>query len=231
MTSPINSTSQLTAASNPSATAAAGASAPSLGTNDFLKLLMAQLQNQDPLAPTDGTQFVTQLAQFTQVQQTVAQSTSLSTISTQLQGMSNSNASDLVGKTVTVQGSGMNWDGTFATTANVTLAGSAQQVNVTIKDAQGNVVRTMKLGAVAAGTLPITWNGADDSGTPAPAGSYSVGVTATDASGQSVNVSQSVAGVVTKISYDQGYPALTLSSGAVAPVSQLVSVGAAPATP
>ncbi|HXN30703.1 MAG TPA: FlgD immunoglobulin-like domain containing protein [Polyangiaceae bacterium] len=231
MTSPINSTSQLSAASNATAAAAASASTPTLGTDDFLKLLMAQLQNQDPLQPTDGTQFVTQLAQFTQVQQTVAQSTTLGNISTQIQGLSNANASNLVGKTVTVQGSGMQWNGTFATTANVTLAGAAQQVTVSIQDSQGNVVRTMKLGAEAGGTVPITWNGANDAGQPAPAGSYSVNVKAADASGQSVNVSQSVTGVVTQVSFDQGYPALTLNSGAVAPVSQLVSVGATPATP
>jgi flagellar basal-body rod modification protein FlgD len=229
MTSPINSTSQLSSASNTAATAAAGASQPTLGKDDFLKLLMAQLQNQDPLQPTDGTQFVTQLAQFNQVEQSVNQSSALGTIATQLQGLSNANASNLVGKTVTVQGGGMNWDGTFAATANVTLAGPAAQVTVSIKDSQGNVVRTMKLGAEAAG--PITWNGADNSGQPTPAGSYSVGVAATDANGQSVNVSQSVTGVVTKVSFDQGYPALTLNSGAVAPVSQLVSVGTTPATP
>ncbi len=230
MTSPINSASQLSSASS-SASSAAAASAPTLGANDFLKLLMAQMQNQDPLQPTDSTQFVTQLAQFSQVQQSVAQSTTLGTISTQLQGMSNSNASDLVGKTVTIQGNGLQWNGTFATSASVTLGGPAQHVNVSIKDSQGNVVRTMQLGAEPGGTLPITWDGKDNSAQAATVGSYSMNVTATDANGQSVNVSQAVTGVVSKVSFDQGYPALTLSSGAVAPVSQLVSVGATPATP
>ena len=230
MTSPINSASQLSSASS-SASSAAAASAPTLGANDFLKLLMAQMQNQDPLQPTDSTQFVTQLAQFSQVQQSVAQSTTLGTISTQLQGMSNSNASDLVGKTVTIQGNGLQWNGTFATSASVTLGGPAQHVNVSIKDSQGNVVRTMQLGAEPGGTLPVTWDGKDNSAQAAPVGSYSMNVTATDANGQSVNVSQAVTGVVSQVSFDQGYPALTLSSGAVAPVSQLVSVGATPATP
>jgi flagellar basal-body rod modification protein FlgD len=230
MTSPINSTSLLSSASS-SASSASAASAPTLGADDFLKLLMAQMQNQDPLQPTDSTQFVTQLAQFSQVQQSVAQSTTLGTISTQLQGMSNSNASDLIGKTVTVQGNGLQWNGTFATSANVTLGGAAQQVNVSIQDSQGNVVRTMQLGAEPAGTLPITWDGKNNSAQPALSGSYSMTVTASDANGQSVNVSQAVTGVVSQVSFNQGYPALTLSSGAVAPVSQLVSVGTTPTTP
>jgi flagellar basal-body rod modification protein FlgD len=89
----------------------------------------------------------------------------------------------------------------------------------------------MTLDAKPAGALPITWNGADDAGQPTPAGTYSVSVTAKDANGQSVNVSQSVTGTVAKVSFDHGYPELTLSTGAVAPVSQLVSVGAAPASP
>jgi flagellar basal-body rod modification protein FlgD len=231
MTSPINSTSPLTSTTDTPASAAASATAPALGQDAFLKLLMAQLQNQDPLQPTDGTEFVTQLAQFSQVEQSVAQSTTLGNIATQLQGLSNANASDLVGKTVTVSGSGMQWNGTFATSANVTLAGPAQQVQVSIQDSQGNVVRTMSLGAEPAGALAVTWNGANDSGQPTPAGSYTVQVTATSAGGAPVPVSSSVTGVVTKVSYDQGYPALTLSSGAVAPISQLVSVGAAPASP
>ena len=231
MTSPINSTSPLTSSAATTASAAASAAAPALGQDAFLKLLMAQLQNQDPLAPTDGTQFVTQLAQFTQVEQSVAQSTTLGTISTQLQGLSNSNASDLVGKTVTVAGNGVQFDGTLAANVSGTLAGTAQQVSMQIKDAQGNVVRTMNLGKEPAGPVTVTWNGADDSGQPTPAGSYTVAVTATDASGASVPWSQSVSGIVTKVSFDQGYPALTLNSGVVAPVSQLVSVGVTPATP
>jgi flagellar basal-body rod modification protein FlgD len=231
MTSPVNSTSQLTNTPQTAPTTTAAASNQALGKDAFLKLLMAQLQHQDPLQPTDGTQFITQLAQFSQVEQSVTQSTALGNIATQLQGLSNANASGLVGKSVTVQGGGMQWDGTFATTANVTLASPAQQVTVTIKDAQGNAVRTMTIDAKPAGALPITWNGADDAGQPTPAGTYSVNVTGKDANGQSVNVSQSVTGTVAKVSFDHGYPELTLSTGAVAPISQLVSVGAAPASP
>jgi len=192
---------------------------------------MAQLQNQDPLSPSDGTEFVTQLAQFSQVQQSQEQTTTLGTISTQLQNMSNSNASSLVGKTVTVSNTGMQWNGSFATTANVTLASPAQNVTAVVQDSTGTTVRTLALGAAPAGPLAITWNGNTDAGQAAPTGTYSVSVTATDTNGQSVNVSQTVSGVVSQVSYNQGAPALTLSSGAVAPVSQLVSVDTTPTTP
>jgi flagellar basal-body rod modification protein FlgD len=222
-------TSTTASAASSAAAASTGAAAP-LGQDAFLKLLMAQLANQDPTQPTDSTQFVTQLAQFSVVEQSVAQTTQLTNIGTQLQGLSNSETTALVGQTVTAQGSGLQWNGTFATTADVTLAGPAQQVTVQVQDSQGNTVKTMTLGAQAAGTLPITWNGIEDSGQPAPAGSYSVNVSATDASGAPVAVAQTVTGVVDQVSFAQGYPALTLSTGAVVPISQLVSVGAPPIT-
>jgi flagellar basal-body rod modification protein FlgD len=228
MTSAVDSTSSLTNTS--ASTSAATAPTQALGQDAFLKLLMAQLQNQDPLQPTDGTQFVTQLAQFTSVEQQVAQSTTLGNIATQLQGLSNSNASDLVGKTVTMGGGGMQWDGSFAVTSNVTLQGPAQQVTATIKDGQGNVVRTMQLGAEPSGALGVQWDGTDDSNQATPAGSYTVDVSAKDAQGNTVAVSQNVTGVVSSVSYDKGYPVLTLASGAAVPVSQLVSVGTSPAT-
>jgi len=231
MATPVTSATAPSGAASPAPASSAAAGSPqTLDQNAFLKLLMAQLSNQDPLQPMQGTEFVTQLSQFSLVEQSVNQSTQLGKITSQLQGLGNSDATALVGKTVTVRGNGMQWDGTFATTANVTLAGPAASVTATVKDSQGNTVRTMTLGAEPGGVLPITWDGRDDSGQPAPAGSYSVSVGATDATGRSVAVSQTATGVVTAVSFDKGYPEMTLGTGAVAPVSQLVSVSSGAAS-
>jgi flagellar basal-body rod modification protein FlgD len=129
---------------------------------------------------------------------------------------------------VTVHGNGISYDGTLATSANVTLASAAQKVTVTIKDANGNAVRTMDLGAKPGGVVNIAWDGRGDDGAQAAKGSYTLDVTATAADGTSVDVSQNVSGVVTKVGFDKGYPELTLDSGAVAAVSDLVSVAGAP---
>ncbi len=232
MTSPIQSSttpsSAATSASN--ASAVSSAATQTLGQDAFLKLLMAQLSNQDPLNPVQGTEFVTQLSQFSLVEQSVSQSTALTNISTQLQGLSNSDATSLVGKTVTVSGSGLAYNGVLATTGNVTLGGAAQSVTVSISDSNGNVVRTMQLGSEPAGPLNVSWNGMNDSGQQQPAGNYTLNVTATDANGQPVNVSQNVTGTVTQVNFSQGYPQLTLNTGTVVPVSNLVSVGGS-ATP
>jgi len=228
MTSPITST---TATSSQTSSSAAASPTQPLGQDAFLKLLMAQLSNQDPLNPTSGTEFVTQLAQFSMVEQEQSQSTTLGTISTQLTGLSNSDATALVGKTVTMSGNTLSWNGTLATSSSVTLGAAAQQVQVQITDSSGNVVRTMQLGPDSAGPLSITWDGHTDSGTPAPAGNYTMNVTAADASGAPVAVTQSVTGVVQSVSFSQGYPQVTLANGTTAPVSELVSVGAAPTQP
>jgi flagellar basal-body rod modification protein FlgD len=178
-----------------------------------------------------GTEFVTQLAQFAILQQSTAQSQTLSTLSTQLTGLSNNQTTNLVGQTVTISGNSVSYNGTAATPTNVTLGAAAASVTATISDSSGNVVQTLNLGAHAAGAMPIPWNGQDSAGGTVPVGNYTVTVTATDTAGQSVNVSQNVTGVVQNVSFSQGYPELTLTSGAQAPISQLVSVGATTPSP
>jgi flagellar basal-body rod modification protein FlgD len=191
----------------------------------FLKLLVAQLSHQDPLQPTEGTEYVAQLSQFALVEQSVSQSAKLEVLSAQMRGISNNEAVGLVGKTVNVRGHGVAWDGVTATGASVSLAGPANKVTVQIQDANGKTIRTMELGGKPGGAVGITWDGKDDAGNTRPAGTYRIKVQAVNAEGQPVDVTSDVTGTVTKVTFDKGYPELTLDSGATAPVSDLVSVG------
>lgn len=205
---------------------------PTMDRDGFLKLLVAQLSNQDPLQPAEGMEFVTQLSQFALVEQSLSQSNQLGVISTQMRGLSHNEAAGLVGQSVTVRGRSVAFDGAAATTSNVTLGAAAARVSVSFRDANGRVVRTMELGAHQAGPLAVRWDGRDDQGQSVARGSYSVAVTATTEDERAVTVTHDVSGTVTRVSYDQGYPQLTLDSGASAPISDLVSVGgSAPRTP
>ena len=196
----------------------------------FLKLLVAQLSHQDPLKPQEGTEYVTQLSQFAMVEQSIAQSSKLDTIATQLTGLSSNEAASLVGKNVTVRGTGIAFDGLTATSTSVQLEAAAAKTTVQIQDASGKTVRTLELGAHPAGALPISWDGKNDSGQPAPKGTYKVSTTASTADGRSINVTQRVSGTVTKVSFEKGYPEVLLDSGVTAPISDLVSVGSAGGT-
>lgn len=212
------------------ATPSAGDSASKpLDRQAFLKLLVAQISHQDPLQPMQGTEFVTQLSQFAMVEQAIAQSTSLETVSTQIRGLSNSEATSLVGKTVTMRGSALAYDGVTAATSAATLEGPSSKTTAQIVDASGKVVRTIELGPRPSGPLAVTWDGKDDVGLAAPKGTYSLKIAATDASGNAVATTQDVSGTVVKVTFEKGYPELTLDNGATGAIADLVGVKAPPA--
>ncbi len=219
-----------------SSTGAPATEAPQQGALDreaFLKLLVAQLSHQDPLQPMEGTEFVTQLAQFTAVEQQLIQSSKLDLISLQMTGLANNEAAGLVGKQVTVRGKGVAFDGMTPTATSVTLGAKAETVKVEVRGPDGEIVRTMDLPGHGAGAMPLNWDGKTDEGATAAPGTYTMEVTAEDADGKPVNVTQDVTGTVVSVNFDKGYPELVLDSGVRAPISDLVSVqtpatGAAP---
>lgn len=228
MSSISSQTSVSGAADNTSSTSAASqaASKTALDKDAFLKLLVAQISNQDPLKPMDNTEFVSQLSQFAMVEQAIAQSAHLEKLEAGVQGLTNGNMVDLVGKSVTVDGGSLTFDGTYAATGSATLGGAADAVKATIKDADGNTVRTLDLGKKGAGALSVTWDGRDEAQKLLPAGRYSLSVTATGSNGAPVSVSQTMTDVVDRVSYENGTTSLVLRSGATVKASSITSVGA-----
>jgi flagellar basal-body rod modification protein FlgD len=229
MTSAVDSTTSSQAATN-DPLAAATSSTGALGQDAFMKLLVAQMQNQDPLNPASNTEFVSQLAQFSSLEQQTGTNKLLELLSIQQKGLANSADVDLVGKSVTVAGNTLTSDGQgYAIPGNFTLQGPAADVKVSISDSTGSVIRTIDLGAHAQGGMPYTWDGRNDTGTVQPAGNYTVNVSAKDANGNPIAVNQQTTGVVTAVSFDQNGASLTLADGTVAATSNLSSVAAAPA--
>lgn len=216
---------------NPNGSTAGPQSA--LDKDAFLKLLVAQLQHQDPLKPMEGTEFVTQLAQFTAVEQGAAQTAKLDLISMQMSGLASNEAASLVGKQVTIRGQGgLTFDGVLSPQGSGSLTAAAKEVKVDVLDANGTVVDTINLGSKPAGAINFTWDGKNAQGNTLPAGQYTTKISAKDADGNAVAVSEEVTGTVVMVTYENGYPEVVLDNGVRAPVSDLVSVGLAPtATP
>jgi flagellar basal-body rod modification protein FlgD len=222
---------------NNSATTASTTSASSLvsGANSaldktaFLKLLIEQLKHQDPLKPQDDTQFIAQLAQFSSLEQSMQTNSALGSMTSVLQGQSNAQTTALVGKIATLQGTSVALDGSgTGATATFSLAAASSTTKATISDANGKTVRELDLGAKSAGISQFKWDGRNSTGSVQPAGNYSISISATSSNGGAVSVSQNLSGVVTSVSFDQGYPVLTLQNGVSAPASELLRVDSPP---
>lgn len=199
-----------------------------MGKEAFLKLLVAQLQHQDPLEPQENSEFVAQLAQFSSLEQSMGINDRLDLLATQTRGLANTEAIGLVGKQVTVRGSTMPYSGSGSANVGFDLAGDAAETHVTIRDASGNVVRTLDVGARTAGKQSVAWDGLDDAGNRVPQGVYTVSVDAQTEAGDAVGVTQETQGLVEAVSFEQGYPVLQLDTGVEVPASDLIKVNEDP---
>ncbi len=181
-----------------------------ISQDGFLKLLIAQLQNQDPMNPLSSDQFITENTMFSQLQQLVNMNQTLSNLSNQSQ--TNAYAASLLGKNIITNSSTITINGTSITPVAYTLSQPASDVQATIVDSSGNSVATVDLGAQNAGTQTFQWNGKDASGNYISNGTYTVAFTATNSSGQTIPINQS-AGTVTSIQFNGSSTILNTNLG------------------
>lgn len=123
----------------------------------FMQLLVAQIQNQDPLNPTDGTEYVSQLAQLTQVQSMETMSQLMANNSVLMDNLQTLTTGNLVGQHVMVQTDSVNSDGESTLDGRLTLEHAAGVVTVVVKDAAG-VEHKIELGKQEAGQVDFTFN-------------------------------------------------------------------------
>jgi flagellar basal-body rod modification protein FlgD len=167
-------------ASGSASTAGASLSAIEEGQERFIKLLVAQLKNQDPLSPLDNAQFTTQLAQISTVQGIEKLNGVMTEMLSAISAGQQLQAAGLIGRQALVAGSRLTLaDG--AAQGAVQLAGAADSVKVTVLDAAGTVVRTIDLGAKGAGVATFAWDGRDAAGAAAKPGEYAFRVEASKA--------------------------------------------------
>jgi flagellar basal-body rod modification protein FlgD len=160
----------------------------------FLQLLTTQLKNQNPLEPLDTNQFTQQLVQFTSVEQQLKTNEFLEAMMQSSQNSNNAQAVSYVGKTVTASGATTDLvDGVANWVYRVDAA--AENTNITIKDAAGNVVYTENL-SLEAGTDQIVWDGTTSSGTKLNSGQFTITIDARDGDGKYVPVTTEMQGVV-----------------------------------
>jgi flagellar basal-body rod modification protein FlgD len=197
--------------------------ATGMNKDDFLKLFIAQLQNQDPLSPQDPTQFLGQLAQMTQVEQAYNTNTALQNLLSAQNSTTTMNSVSFIGKTVKANGNSAAFDGTTPSTLQFNQSVPTTSSAVTISDASGKVVRTAIIGPQSAGDASFTWDGRGNNGTLLPAGAYTFAVSGTSASGPAVNATTYTTGRIDGVTLVNGIPSLTIGAAKVA-FSDIISV-------
>ncbi len=188
-----------------------------MGKDEFLKLLTAQLENQDPMNPLQNHEFVAQLAQFSALEQQVLTNDSLGQIQMSQMGLANAQLAGFVGKEVVARGDYIHIDGGQAQPVGVELAAPASEVTITIKDETGGTVRVMTRANVGSGVQEIGWDGNDSTGQPLDDGRYTVSIEATDVQGNPVQASPLTKGIVDGITFENGYPELLVGLARIIP--------------
>jgi flagellar basal-body rod modification protein FlgD len=190
--------------------------------NDFLNMLLTQLQNQDPTSPMSTDQFTSELVQFTSVEQQINTNNSLTKLIQLTQGDELLQASSIVGKTVLVNTNQLplqNGQATLQFTAP-----AAEPVAIAIYNSAGQQVNTVTLNATA-GTNTWTWNGTDSNGNPVPDGAYTVSVYGGPQGTTPSALTFAVEGTVTGVSAQNGAVNIDMGSAStsMSNVEQVIS--------
>ncbi|OIR08424.1 basal-body rod modification protein FlgD [mine drainage metagenome] len=220
MTTPVQSSTS----SNAAAAAISSVPSPSSIQNQFLTLLVTQLQNQDPLNPMDNSQVTTQMAQLSTVSGINQLNSTVQALSASMATSQSLQAASMIGATALVPGDQLALAGAKANGA-VELTQPADSVAVTITDAKGNVVRTLQLGTQsAAGDINFQWDGTNNAGATVADGSYTFSAKAMSGTVQSSPTTLSY-GVVNNVGLTSSGTTLgmgTLGNVALSSVRQIL---------
>jgi flagellar basal-body rod modification protein FlgD len=200
----------------------------------FMKLLVAQMKNQDPLNPMDNAQVTSQMAQINTVSGINGLNTTVTQLLGQFQHLETMQAAQLSGRNVLAAGSTVTVDAATSTDASAgsstnlrgafELAASADKVDVEVRDAKGTLVSTLAVAPNSAGGLQsFTWDGKDASGGVAAAGNYTFNVKASSA-GSAVTATTYAAQRVQGVATGTGSPSLLLADGRTVAYSDIKQI-------
>jgi flagellar basal-body rod modification protein FlgD len=178
----------------------------------FLILLTAQLQNQDPLAPMDSTQFTQQLVQFSQVEQQIRTNEQLEGLVGQYQAASAGAALSYLGKDAIIEANETYLAGGEANWA-YRLPEAATTIKVQVRDSSGRTVYETTTADRGAGEHLFTWDGTKTNGEEAPDGVYTFVMTAKDADGETITPTISVRETIMGVDFSGDTPVVITPSG------------------
>lgn len=163
------------------------AAVSALGSDVFLRLLVTQLQSQDPTNPVENQDFVAQLAQFTTLEQATNTNDLLEKLIGQDSQRTQLDLVNLIGRTVVSKGDTVSLGEDDEATLAYALSGTARRVNIEVLGPDHDIIRTLSsTEAESSGVHQVQWDGLDDSGDRVPEGAYQFRVKAEDVDKQPV---------------------------------------------
>jgi len=203
----------------------AGVPSKELDKDAFLSLLITQLQNQDPLNPTDSVEFTAQLAQFSSLEQLGNVNENLEQLQNFQASINNSQAVSLIGKEITAIGNALNLASGQPAGCDFKLDGDASVVVVSIYDHTGEFVKSFDSQNLTTGQHTLYWDGSDQNGSPAASGNYTFEVMAADDSGNNIQTTTFFSGEVNKVIFENNTTYLISGDQRVA-LGDIIEVGA-----
>jgi flagellar basal-body rod modification protein FlgD len=216
----------LSSLSTSTTSSSSSSSTSSLGKDDFLQLLVTQLNNQNPLDPQDNSEFVAQLAQFSSVESLENLNTSVESILSNYQSSQALQASSLVGRSVIIESSASVVDTSSGMSGSVVMPSSGSDVTVNVYDSSGSLVKTIDLGTQSSGTVDFSWDGTDEDGETLDSGTYTFSATAS-ISGTSTALTTYLPATVSSVTLgsDGSDMTLNLAGGSSVSLSNVQTIG------
>ncbi|MHA6721096.1 flagellar hook assembly protein FlgD [Sphingomonas sp. RS6] len=176
----------------------------------FLKLLTTQMQNQDPLDPMDSSEYTQQLVQYSQVEQSIEQNKTLTSILSNLNMASLTQSSSMIGQKVELDSDVAGLSASTPAQWNWIAAGSVTSVTATILDANGNEVDKVDM-QVSGTSGTFAWDGKTSTGKTLADGVYRATLTGTNSAGTSIAMQASASGTVQNVQMLNGAAVVSIN--------------------
>lgn len=195
---------------------------------DFMNLLVAELQNQNPLEPMDNKEFGSHLAQFSQLEQMEEMNRHLSKMNNSNEPVTKMFSASLIGKSITTESVDIKHEKGKIEELSFNLPDKAANVEIKVYDDTKNLVKTIDAGSREAGLTYVKWNGKAKDGRYLPDGKYTFEVSAANEHGSKIKVERGVSGKVVSVDYSGNDVSLVLESGNKIKMSEIKHIGESP---